>query len=84
MRYLRLFLVQVRASILLAFAYRLEFLLHATVALFWSATATVPLWVVFGQQRGFAGHLAETLLGRPFAEVVKKGSGLGATRKIVQ
>jgi ABC-2 type transport system permease protein len=47
MRYLRLLAMQLRASVLLAMQYRLEFLLDGFVEIFWMATAIVPLFVVF-------------------------------------
>ncbi len=72
MRYLRLIALQVRASILLATAYRVEFLVQSFTALFWSFTALVPLWVVFGQQRGFASwSWAEALVVMGFFLLVK-------------
>ncbi len=46
-RYLRLFAVQFRASLLLAMQYRADFVLDGLVGTFWMATALVPLSVVF-------------------------------------
>ncbi|MEI8255429.1 MAG: ABC-2 family transporter protein, partial [Deltaproteobacteria bacterium] len=50
-RYLRLLAVQLRASILLSLQYRADFLIHAVLSVFWTATAIVPLAVLF-QRRG--------------------------------
>ncbi|MBI3180664.1 MAG: ABC-2 family transporter protein [Myxococcales bacterium] len=46
-RYLRLLLVQLRASALLAVQYRSDFFIDGVISLFWTATAIVPLLVVF-------------------------------------
>jgi ABC-2 type transport system permease protein len=62
-RYLRLFGVQLRASALLAAQYRYDFLIDAIISLFWTATAMVPLFVVYGDQRSIPGWSAgEALL----------------------
>src|SRR5437868_7427678 len=50
-RYLRLLDVQVRASLLLMLQYRVDFIVSAVLSLFWTATAIVPLLVLF-QKRG--------------------------------
>jgi ABC-2 type transport system permease protein len=47
MRYARLLLTQLRASLLLALQYRAEFLLDGFVEVFWMVPAIVPLAVVF-------------------------------------
>jgi len=47
LRYPRLLAVQLRASVLLAMQYRLEFLLDGFVEAFWMVTAIAPLYVVF-------------------------------------
>ncbi|HEX3343271.1 MAG TPA: ABC transporter permease, partial [Polyangiaceae bacterium] len=47
MRYARLLLVQLRASLLLAMQYRAEFLLDGFVEVFWMVPAIVPLAVVY-------------------------------------
>jgi ABC-2 type transport system permease protein len=47
MRYARLLLMQVRASMLLALQYRADFLLDGFVEVFWMVPAIVPLAVVF-------------------------------------
>jgi ABC-2 type transport system permease protein len=54
-RYVRLFWNQVRASLLLAMQYRLDFVLDGVVEVFWIAAATVPLLVVFGARSTVAG-----------------------------
>jgi ABC-2 type transport system permease protein len=54
-RYLHLFAVQARASLLLALQYRLDFFLQFGIALFWSTSTLVPLWVLFSQRPGVAG-----------------------------
>ncbi len=50
-RYLRLLGVQLRASLLLSLQYRADFVIHAILSVFWTATAIVPLLVLF-QRRG--------------------------------
>jgi len=55
MRYLRLLGMQVRASLLLAMQYRLDFLLDGLVEVFWMAAAIVPLLVVFHARPRIAG-----------------------------
>jgi ABC-2 type transport system permease protein len=54
-RYASLLAVQARASLLLALQYRLDFFLQFGIALFWSASTLVPLWVLFSQRPGVAG-----------------------------
>jgi ABC-2 type transport system permease protein len=54
-RYLRLLAVQLRASLLLAMQYRVDFLLDGFVEVFWMATAVVPLVVVFRGRKDIAG-----------------------------
>jgi ABC-2 type transport system permease protein len=54
-RYLRLLRVQVRTSALLAMQYRLDFVLDAVMSLFWTATALVPLGVLFSRRDSVAG-----------------------------
>ncbi len=55
MRYLRLFGMQIRASLLLSMQYRLEFVLDGFVEVFWMATAVVPLYVVYERRQDIAG-----------------------------
>ncbi len=59
-RYLRLFAIQVRASLLLALQYRSDFLLDGFAEVFWMATAVLPLVVVF--------HIRPTVAGWTFGE----------------
>jgi ABC-2 type transport system permease protein len=55
MRYLRLLGMQLRASLLVAMQYRMDFLLDGVVEVFWMATAIVPLLVVFQARPAIAG-----------------------------
>lgn len=55
MRYARLFAVQLRASTLLALQYRSDFVIDATIEIFWTVTALVPLFVVYAQRDSVAG-----------------------------
>lgn len=55
LRYLRLFGVQLRASLLLVMQYRVDFLLDAVMSLFWTASALVPLVVLFSRREAVAG-----------------------------
>ncbi len=62
-RYLRLFGVQLRSSVLLAAEYRYDFLIDGVISLFWTATALVPLFVVFHARTEVAGwSFGEALL----------------------
>ena len=62
-RYFGLFLVQLRASTLLAMQYRADFLLEGAIEVFWAATTLVPLLVVFQSRSAVAGwSFAEALL----------------------
>jgi ABC-2 type transport system permease protein len=54
-RYLTLLGNQLRLSALLAMQYRLDFVLDALMSLFWTATALVPLLVLYGQRTTVAG-----------------------------
>ena len=49
LRYLRLLWLQLRTSALLAAQYRFDFFVDAIFSLFWTATAGVPLFVVYGE-----------------------------------
>ena len=62
MRYLRLLAVQFRASLLLAMQYRVDFVVDGFVGAFWSATALIPLFVVF--------HARDRLAGWTFGEAL--------------
>jgi ABC-2 type transport system permease protein len=61
-RYLRLLLVQLRASTALALQYRLDFLGQGALALLWTGWSLVPLLVVFGRREGVAGWTFEEAL----------------------
>jgi ABC-2 type transport system permease protein len=62
LRYVRLLGVQLRASLLLAMQYRVEFLVSAVLALFWTSWSLVPILVVFGHREGVAGWSADEAL----------------------
>ena len=63
LRYLRLFRVQVRSSVLLGMQYRADFLIDGAVSFFWTTTALVPLFVVFHDRPEVAGwSFAEALV----------------------
>lgn len=61
-RYALLLGVQVRASLLLALQYRLDFFLQGGLALFWSATALVPLYALFTIRDGVSGWTGNEML----------------------
>jgi ABC-2 type transport system permease protein len=62
-RYLRLFGVQVRTSLLLGIQYRYDFLIEGLLSVFWIGTALVPLFVIFGDRAEVAGwSFGEALL----------------------
>ncbi len=64
-RYFRLLRIQLRASALVAAQYRWDFAIDGLVSLLWTATAIVPLFVVYGGARtqGIPGwSLAEALV----------------------
>jgi ABC-2 type transport system permease protein len=54
-RYLRLLGIQLRAALLLALQYRLDFALGTALGLFWAGIALAPLGVLFAQRDGIAG-----------------------------
>lgn len=54
-RYLGLVAVQVRASLLLLTRYRADFFINAVMALFWTATAVIPLLVLYADRATVAG-----------------------------
>jgi ABC-2 type transport system permease protein len=63
-RYLTLLAHQVRASLLVSMQYRVDFLVDGS----FTATAIVPLLVVFGAQRDFEGWtFGEALVGIPLS-----------------
>jgi ABC-2 type transport system permease protein len=49
-RSVRLIATQLRASVLLAAQYRLDFLLDLVIGLFWTVAAVLPLFVVYGHE----------------------------------
>lgn len=64
-RYLRLLQIQLRASALVAAQYRWDFAIEGLVSLLWTATAVVPLFVVYNgaQTGGIPGwNLSEALV----------------------
>jgi ABC-2 type transport system permease protein len=61
-RYARLLRVQLRAALLLTLQYRLDFCIQSVLALFWSGTALVPLYVLFSKRDGVAGWSADEML----------------------
>jgi ABC-2 type transport system permease protein len=62
-RYARLLAVQLRASLLLGVQYRYDFLIDGAIEVFWTATALVPLFVVFQKRTSIAGwSFGEALL----------------------
>jgi ABC-2 type transport system permease protein len=61
-RYATLLAIQVKASALLSLQYRLDFLIQVVMALFWTGTALVPLWVLFSMRSGVAGWSAHEAL----------------------
>lgn len=52
----RLLRAQVRMAALLGLQYRFDFLLEAAVEAVWTATAIVPLWLVYAQGGTLAGY----------------------------
>jgi ABC-2 type transport system permease protein len=54
-RYLHLFGVQLRTSLLVAMQYRLEFFLDGVMSMFWTASAVAPLLVLFDARKTVAG-----------------------------
>jgi ABC-2 type transport system permease protein len=64
-RTLELLRVQLKASAMLALAYRLDFVIDLVIGLFWTVAAVLPLFVVYGgpSSRGVPGWtFGETLL----------------------
>ena len=62
-RYVKLFGIQVRTSLLLGIQYRYDFLIEGLLSLFWIGTALVPLFVIFGDRPQIAGwSFGEALL----------------------
>jgi ABC-2 type transport system permease protein len=61
-RYAQLFAIQIKAAALLSLQYRLDFAFQSVMALFWTATALLPLWVLFSMRTGVAGWTAHEAL----------------------
>lgn len=61
-RYLTLLWVQLRASAARAMHYRLDFVLDTVLSVFWTATAVVPLLVLFRQRATVAGWTRDEAL----------------------
>jgi ABC-2 type transport system permease protein len=61
-RYFALFALQLKAAALLSLQYRVDFFVQLVMSLFWSATALVPLLVLFSQRESVAGWSAEEAL----------------------
>ncbi|MET0287229.1 MAG: ABC-2 family transporter protein [Polyangiales bacterium] len=57
-RYAQLFLIQLKAAALLSLQYRVDFVVQTVMALFWTATALLPLYVLFSMRTGVAGWSA--------------------------
>lgn len=72
LRYLRLFLIQLRASALLALQYRVEFFFQGLTILFWSFATFVPVLVVYDRSATIAGWtFQESLLVLGFFLLLK-------------
>lgn len=61
-RYALLLGIQVRAALLLTLQYRLDFFIQVALSLFWTATALLPLYVLFSMRDGVAGWSAYEML----------------------
>lgn len=61
-RYLTLLTIQIKAAALLSMQYRVDFVIQLLMSLFWTATALVPLWVLFSMRSGVAGWSAHDAL----------------------
>jgi ABC-2 type transport system permease protein len=61
-RYLELIAIQSRTALLLALQYRVDFFVQALMALFWTGTALMPLYVLFSMRDGVAGWTADEML----------------------
>jgi ABC-2 type transport system permease protein len=77
-RYLELFRIQLKAATLLSLQYRVDFFVQAAMALFWSATALIPLLVLFSMRKGVAGWSAAEALVVVGFFMALKGILLGA------
>src|SRR3954464_10037163 len=71
-RYLRLLLIQVRASFQTSLAYRFDFFFEGFTALFWSATTFLPLFIAYDKRTTIASwSFAESLLVLGFFLLLK-------------
>jgi ABC-2 type transport system permease protein len=61
-RYLGLLRIQLKSAVLQALQYRLDFFMEVLMALLWSCTALVPLYVLFSMRDGVRGWSAEEML----------------------
>jgi ABC-2 type transport system permease protein len=62
-RYLGLLAVQFKASALLSLQYRSDFVLDGIIEVFWTTTAIIPLFVIYGVRHSVAGWgFGESLL----------------------
>jgi ABC-2 type transport system permease protein len=77
-RYLSLLALQLKAAALLSLQYRVDFFVQLAMSLFWSATALVPLLVLFSQRKSVAGWSAEEALVVTGFFMALKGILLGA------
>jgi ABC-2 type transport system permease protein len=77
-RYFSLFLLQLKQAALLSLQYRVDFFVQLAMSLFWSATALVPLLVLFSQRKSVAGWSAEEALVVTGFFMALKGVLLGA------
>jgi ABC-2 type transport system permease protein len=77
-RYLSLLGLQMKAATLLSLQYRLDFVVQLVMAFFWSATALVPLLVLFSKRDTVAGWTAHEALVVTGFFMALKGVLLGA------
>ncbi|MFM2152939.1 MAG: hypothetical protein RL199_1374 [Pseudomonadota bacterium] len=71
-RYFHLLSLQIRASLLVALQYRLEFVVDGVTELFWAATTFVPLFVVFDRRTSVGGWtFGESLLVLGYFQLLK-------------
>src|SRR5215813_12205243 len=62
MRYLRLFLVQLRISMVLGMQYRSEFVVDGIITVVWTAMGIVPLYVAFFARPAVEGWTYDSAL----------------------
>ncbi|HEX6245479.1 MAG TPA: ABC-2 family transporter protein, partial [Polyangiales bacterium] len=77
-RYLTLGLVQLKAAVLLSLQYRLDLVIETLMALFWCATALLPLLVLFSMRDTVAGFSAYQALAVTGFFMTLKGVMVGA------